>query len=238
MGEPETISERIESVRRRIEAACGRAGRDAGAVRLLVVSKTRPPEAVAEAAAAGQTVFGENRVQEAAAKIPLCPGRLEWHLVGHLQSNKVNPAVRLFAMIHSVHSLERLRQVDAACARAGIGMPVCLQVNVSGEASKSGMPPEELVPTLEAATELTSVTVAGLMTIPPLTPDPERARGFFQTLRALRDRACAATGFPLEELSMGMSHDLEVAVEEGATWVRVGTDVFGPRGGNRAAGGA
>ncbi len=228
MAEKE-IAERRTRVLQRIEDACRRCGREPGEVRLLAVSKTRPPEQVAEAAEAGQTVFGENRIQEAAVKIPMCPGHLAWHLVGHLQGNKVKSAVQLFSMIHSIDSAKRLRQVNAACGEAGRVLPVCLQVNVSGESSKFGMEPEALIPTLKEAVEWTHIDVCGLMTIPPLTEDPERARAFFRALRELRDRARDATGFPLPDLSMGMSHDLEIAVEEGATWVRVGTDIFGPR---------
>lgn len=225
----EGMGDRLAKVRDRIRAACEWCGRNPEDVRLLAVSKTQPPEQVEAAAAAGQAVFGENRVQEAAAKIPRCPGHLEWHLVGHLQSNKVNAAVRLFSTIHSVDSIERLGQLNRACENAGRDMQVFLQLNVSGEASKFGMPPDTLAPALEAATGLVRLEVAGLMTIPPLSEDPERARGFFRALREARDQARDATGFALPELSMGMSHDLEVAVEEGATWVRVGSDIFGAR---------
>ncbi len=229
MGQ-ERMIERVERVRRRIGEACARSGRDPADVTLVAVSKTRPPEAVREAAAAGLVVFGENRVREAAAKIPQCPGHLRWHLVGHLQGNKVRAAVEWFETIHSIDSLRRLRQVEAACDEAGRSLRVLLQVNVSGEASKFGMAPPEAAGVLEAAAGLSRAEVVGLMTMPPFSEDPGRARRFFSDLRDLRDRLRADTGFDLPELSMGMSADFEVAIEEGATMVRVGTDLFGPRG--------
>lgn len=225
----DTMAERWERIQARMAQACARAGRDPAEVRLVAVSKTHPPEAVAEAARAGQRVFGENRVQEAAAKIPQCPGHLEWHLVGHLQANKVRPAVQLFRVIHSIDSEELLRRVDRISDEAGVRPEVYLEVNVAGEASKNGLAPEAVAPVLEAARGLARVEVRGLMTIPPVCEDPERARRYFRDLRVLRDRLASATGFALPELSMGMSHDFEIAIEEGATWVRVGTDLFGAR---------
>jgi hypothetical protein len=224
-----TMSERIERVRARMDAACARAGRDPGAVRLVAVSKTHPPESVAAAAACGLTVFGENKVQEAAVKIPLCPGHIEWHLVGHLQSNKVRIAVRLFRAIHSVDSADLLQRIDRIADEEGQRLRVLFEVNVSGEGSKFGLVPEALPAVLKSAEGLRRVEPVGLMTIPPASDDPARARGFFRRLRELRDRCRADTGFELPELSMGMSHDFEIAVEEGATYVRVGTDIFGPR---------
>jgi len=225
----ETIAERIERVRARIAAACARAGRDPSSVRLVAVSKTHPPERVAAAAACGLTVFGENRVQEAAAKIPLCPGHIEWHLVGHLQSNKARAAALLFHTIHSVDSADLLRRLDRIAAEEGRRPRALFEINVSGESSKFGLKPEALPAVLAAAGECRCVEPAGLMTIPPVSEDPERARGFFRALRELRERARAESGFELPELSMGMSHDFEIAIEEGATMVRVGTDIFGPR---------
>lgn len=224
-----TLADRVAGIRARMDAACARAGRDPASVRLLAVSKTRTPEEVAAAAAAGLDAFGENKVQEAAAKIPSCPGHLHWHLVGHLQSNKVRPAVRLFETIHAVDSIPLLERVDAIAGDEGARPVAFLEVNVSGEAAKFGMSPEAVPATLDAARRLAHVTVTGLMTMPPLSEDPERARGFFRSLRLLRDRCRAQTGFELPELSMGMSADFETAIEEGATWIRVGTDVFGPR---------
>jgi len=221
-----TFSERLEVVEKRIAVACTKAGRPRESVRLLAVSKTKPPEAVREAAGCGLRLFGENKVQEAQSKIPLCPSGLEWHLIGHLQTNKARLAANLFQMIHSVDSVKLLQALDA---HAGVALPVLLQVNVSGEASKSGMKPEEAAAVIEAANQMSKVEVHGLMTIPPFTPDPEKARIYFAALRELRDRLQVETGTPLPELSMGMSHDLEIAIEEGSTWVRIGTDLFGER---------
>jgi len=223
----ETFADRLEKVRQRIAATCEQAGRPADSVRLLAVSKTKPPEAVREAADCGVVLFGENRVQEAQAKIPLCPEHLEWHLIGHLQSNKAKVAAKLFQMIHSIDSLKLLEAVDH---HAAMTLPVLLQVNVSGEAAKFGMPPEEAAGVIEAANTMQYVEVHGLMTIPPFFPDPGKSREHFSSLRKLRDRLQDETGTPLPELSMGMSHDLEVAIEEGSTWVRIGTDLFGARG--------
>jgi pyridoxal phosphate enzyme (YggS family) len=222
----ESFAERLESVEQRITAACEAAGRSRDEVRLLAVSKTKPPEAVREAAGCGIRLFGENRVQEAQAKIPMCPGGLEWHLIGHLQTNKAKVAAKLFQMVHSVDSLKLLQALDS---HADVTLPVLLQVNVSGEAAKFGMKPGDVAGVIEAANRMQRVEVHGLMTIPPFTPDPEKARIHFTALRELRDRLQDETGTPLPELSMGMSHDLEVAIEEGSTWVRIGTDLFGSR---------
>lgn len=225
----ENIAGNLEAVRAQIAAACVRAGRAPEAVRLVAVSKTYGPEAVRAAAAAGQRLFGENRVQEAAAKIPECPGRLEWHLVGHLQGNKAAAAARLFDWIHSVDSAKLLETLDRHAGEAGRTLPVLVQVNVSGERSKSGLAPEAVPAVLALAGTLRHVQVRGLMTIPPLAEDPETSRPYFRRLRELRDRWAAETGADLPELSMGMTHDLEVAVAEGATFVRVGTGIFGAR---------
>ncbi len=222
----DTFAERLEQVERRIVAACEKAGRPRESVTLLAVSKTKPPEAVREAAACGLRLFGENKVQEAQAKIPMCPAGLEWHLIGHLQTNKARVAAKLFQMVHSVDSLKLLQALDT---HAGTTLPVLLQVNVSGEASKSGMKPDEVAGVIEAANQMSKAEVHGLMTIPPFSPDPEKTRVHFAALRALRDRLQEETGTPLPELSMGMSHDLEVAIEEGSTWIRIGTDLFGKR---------
>jgi PLP dependent protein len=225
----ETIAENLESVQGRIAAACARAGRATEGVRLLAVSKTYGPDAVREAAGCGQRLFGENRVQEAAAKIPACPGHLQWHLIGHLQGNKAAQAARLFDWVHSVDSEKLLEALDRHAAEAGRRLEVLVQVNVSGERSKSGLPPEAVPPLLARANDLRAVEVRGLMTIPPLSEDPEKARSHFRALREWRDRWEAETGMDLAELSMGMTHDLEVAIEEGATFVRVGTGIFGAR---------
>jgi pyridoxal phosphate enzyme (YggS family) len=223
----EEFLERLERVEQRISAACIKAGRSRDSVRLLAVSKTKPPEAVREAAACGLRLFGENRVQEAQSKIPMCPTGLEWHLIGHLQSNKAKVAAQYFQMVHSVDSLKLLQALET---HAGTTLPVLLQVNVSGEAAKFGMKPDEVAGVINAANQMQKVEVHGLMTIPPFSPDPEKTRGHFSALRQLRDQLQDETGTPLPELSMGMSHDLEVAIEEGSTWVRIGTDLFGGRG--------
>lgn len=222
----ETFAERLDAVERRIASACEKAGRPRGSVRLLAVSKTKPPEAVREAVACGLRLFGENKVQEAQAKIPLCPSGLEWHLIGHLQTNKAKAAANLFQLIHSVDSVKLLEALESHAATT---LPVLLQVNVSGEASKSGMDPAEVAAAVEASNAMQKVEVHGLMTIPPFAPDPEKTRIHFRALRELRDQVQDETGTPLPELSMGMSHDLEVAIEEGSTWVRIGTDLFGSR---------
>jgi len=222
----ETFADRLKNVERRITIACEKAGRPREDVRLLAVSKTKPPEAVHEAAECGLRLFGENRVQEAQSKIPMCPAELEWHLIGHLQTNKAKIAARLFQMVHSVDSLKLLQALES---HAGTTLPVLLQVNVSGEAAKFGMKPDEVAGVVEAANQMRKIEVHGLMTIPPFSPDPEKTRIHFSNLRKLRDRLQDETGTPLPELSMGMSHDLEVAIEEGSTWVRIGTDLFGSR---------
>jgi pyridoxal phosphate enzyme (YggS family) len=193
----------------------------------VAVSKTKPAAAVIEAAEAGQIVFGENKVQEAQAKIPLCPSHLQWHLIGHLQSNKARIAASgLFRMIHSVDSEKLLRALDKYAA---VPLPVLIQVNVSGEGSKDGCAPDAIVALVDVANQCSKVEVHGLMTIPPFTPDPEKARVHFSNLRKLRDRLQQETGTLLPELSMGMSHDFEIAIEEGSTFVRVGSDIFGSR---------
>lgn len=223
------LEDRYSQINRRIEQACERVGREPGDVRLLAVSKTQSPAAIQEVSALGVDTFGENKVQEARSKIPLCSSRLHWHLVGHLQSNKVREAVKLFEMIHSVDSLKLLEALDRCAREEGRRLPVCLEVNVSGERSKFGMPPDAVAATLKAANSMYQVKVVGLMTIPPVAEDPEEARPFFRALRDLRDDLQDRLGFPLPELSMGMSGDYDVAVEEGATWIRVGTLLFGPR---------
>jgi pyridoxal phosphate enzyme (YggS family) len=223
------FQERLDRVRAAIRQACERAGRDPAGVTLVAVSKTVSPDDVAAASGCGQTVFGESRVQEARQKIPLCPSGLEWHMVGHLQRNKARDAAALFSAVHSADSADLLRRLDAAAAEAGVTLRVCLEVNVSGEGSKYGLAPAAVPGVLAECGGLTNVDIVGLMTVPPFSPDPEAARPHFRALRALRDRCRTETGLALEHLSMGMSGDFEVAVEEGATLVRVGRVLFGPR---------
>jgi len=223
------IPERIEAVRGRMRAACRRAGRREEDVRLVAVSKTYPPELVCEAARAGCDCFGESRVYEALAKMEACPGNLEWHFIGHLQRNKVPQVVDAFSLIHAVDSVRLLERVEACAAEAGRRAAVCLEVNVSGEATKYGFAPAAVPAALEAVNGMPHVGVAGLMTMAPFHPDPEAARPHFRRLRELRDGWAAQSGFALEILSMGMSNDFETAIEEGSTLVRVGTLIFGER---------
>lgn len=196
---------------------------------LMAVSKTHPPEAIREAVAAGQWLFGENKVQEAKAKIPLSPGRARWQFIGHLQTNKVRDAVELFEMIQGVDSLAVAREISKRAVQAAKTMPILLEVNVAGEGTKFGYPPGQLLGEIRELNALPKVEIHGLMAIPPFTPLPERARPYFQKLRELKAEAEAALGAPLPHLSMGMSGDFEVAIEEGATMVRVGTALFGER---------
>jgi len=232
----ETMQERVDAVLARIAAACRRAGRARDAVRLVAVAKTYGPEAVAEAARCGLDSMGESRIQEARQKIPLCPSGLSWHMIGHLQRNKVREAVRLFDRFHAIDSLALLERLEAMADEAGRRVAACLEVNVSGESAKYGLAPEAVPAVLEAAAGLRRVEVTGLMTIPPFHPEPEAARPYFRRLRELRDTWAAGSGLALEDLSMGMSGDFEVAIEEGATWVRVGSALFGPRAPRRRPG--
>lgn len=223
------FEDRVAKVQSRIEQACASSGRSLEEVTLMAVSKGHGPDQIEAAVQAGLSLFGENKVQEARAKIPLSPSNASWHLIGHLQTNKVKYAVRLFEAIHSVDSEKLLAAIDQGAAAAGVTLDVFLEVNVSGELSKFGLSPDAVLPVLESATQMMSVNVVGLMTIPPFTEDPEQARPHFARLRTLRDEWREQSGFPLNELSMGMSHDLEMAIAEGATYVRVGTDLFGAR---------
>ena len=225
----ESLSDRLARVEERIAAACIRAGRPREAVELIAVSKTQPPEAVAEAAALGLRVFGENKVQEARAKIPECPSNLSWHLIGHLQSNKAAWAAELFEVIHSVDSAKLIGVLNRAAEEAGRTLKILLEVNVSGESSKFGLAPDAVAPVLEAANAAPRLLLSGLMTMAPYAPEPEKARPYFRALRELRDRLARESGTPLEDLSMGMSGDFEVAIEEGATMIRIGTLLFGER---------
>jgi PLP dependent protein len=222
-------SSQFDSVRARIIRACERAGRDPSTVQLVAVSKGQPPERVEEVAAGGQLVFGENKVQEARAKIPLCGGRLQWHMIGHLQTNKCRDAVEWFQMIESVDSLRVAQEIDRWAARADKVMPILAEINLAGEASKYGYAPEQALAELESISRLPRLELRGLMTMAPWTPDPERARAVFRGLREFRGRCEEKLGAPLPHLSMGMSGDFEVAIEEGATLVRIGTAIFGHR---------
>ena len=182
-----------------------------------------------EAARAGLTLLGENKVQEAKAKIPLCPGRLRWHMIGHLQSNKCRDAVELFDMIQSVDSLHLAQEINRRAEQASKRMPILLEVNLAGEASKFGYKPEQLVADLQTINSLPRLEVQGLMTVPAWSPEPEKVRPTFRQLRELKTKCEELLGAPLPHLSMGMSGDFEVAIEEGATIVRIGTALFGVR---------
>jgi len=228
-----SIADRLTSVRRAIAAAAGAAGRDPASVRLIAVSKTFPLESVHDAYAAGQRDFGENKVQEGLQKIAASvdlPG-IRWHLLGHLQTNKARKAAQSFACIQGLDSPELLERIDSAAAEAGTAPELLIQVDLAREATKYGVPPAEVPRLLELAARCRAARVVGLMTLPPAPDTPEDARPWFRQLRELRD-GWLADGVPapmLRELSMGMSGDFEVAVQEGATIVRVGTAIFGHR---------
>jgi pyridoxal phosphate enzyme (YggS family) len=222
-----SFADNMVSIQQRIAAACARAGRDVNSVTLLAVSKTHPPETIRAAVECGQLLFGENKIQEAKAKIPLCPGKARWQFIGHLQSNKVRDAVELFEMIQGVDSLAIAREISRRAEQAGRTMPVLLEVNVAGESSKFGYAPERLLEELNALNALPRVDIHGLMAIPPFSPVSEKARPYFQRLRGLKADCEKILGAPLPHLSMGMSGDFEAAIEEGATLVRIGTALFG-----------
>ncbi len=230
MVDPEPLIANLRTVRRRVDAAARSAGRDPASVRLIAVSKTFPAAAVRAAAAAGQVDFGENKVQEGLRKIAdTADLPLRWHLIGHLQANKARRAAAAFHAIHSIDSVELLRRVDAAAADAGTVPELLVQVDLAREATKFGVPEAAVQSLFE--TDLRAARLAGLMLLPPEADNPEDARPWFRRLRELRD-GLAAVGVPperLRELSMGMSHDFEVAVQEGSTMIRVGTAIFGPR---------
>lgn len=229
----QTISANLLDVRARLARAALRVNRDPSAIRLVAVSKTHPLDAVRAACLAGQTEFGENRVQEALQKIALSSDMtITWHLVGHLQSNKARKAAAVFACIHTIDCVDLLERVDAAALEAEQQPDVLIQVDLAGEPTKHGATIETLLPLFEAAAACRAVRVVGLMVLPPFAEDPEETRPYFVRLREIRD-ALGRRGVPwsmLRELSMGMSHDFEVAIEEGATLVRVGTAIFGDRG--------
>ncbi len=227
------IPDRVAAVRERIARAAERASRPPGGVTLVAVSKTHPPEAVRAAFAAGVRDFGENRVQEAEPKIAatadLAASGLCWHLVGHLQSNKVRRAAALFGVVQSVDSLELAERLARVGGEAGRPVRALVQVDLAEEETKFGLPERELLPALEALRGREGLRIEGLMVLPPYLEDPEAVRPFFRRLRALSQQAEAAGLLQGHHLSMGMSHDFEAAVEEGATIVRVGTAIFGER---------
>ena len=227
-----SVAENIEHVQQRIRRACDRSGRAPADVRLIAVSKTMPAECVRQAYAAGLREFGENRVQEAAAKRQaLSDLDAVWHLIGHLQSNKAKQARQLFDWIHSVDSLPLAEKIDRSAAAPGRKLPVLIEVHLGEEAGKFGVEEDDLVRLAEQVGALPSLELRGLMTLPPFFDNPEDVRPYFRRLRELAARIEARNlpGVSMRELSMGMSHDFEVAIEEGATIVRVGTALFGAR---------
>jgi len=230
-----SISENVAVVRERIGAAARRAGRSPEEIALMAVTKTQSPERIREAFGAGQRLFGENRVQEFAAKMAALEDlqSAEWHMIGHVQTNKAAKTAELFRAVDSVDSLKLADKLDAAARVLGKKLEVLIEINAGGEAAKSGVAPGSpaLDELLVAAPRLEALTFRGLMTVPPFTDDPQRARPYFRKLRELRE-TIAARKLPavaMDELSMGMSHDFEVAIAEGSTCVRVGTAIFGER---------
>jgi pyridoxal phosphate enzyme (YggS family) len=230
-----SVAENIAAVRERIDQAARRVGRNPEEITLMAVSKTFPPQPIREAYKAGLRVFGENRVQEFTGKSDALRdlAGAEWHLIGHLQSNKANKAAELFSAVDSIDSVKLAEKLNAAAERLGKTLSVLIEVNVGGEEAKSGIDPQshELDAILESASQFHNLNIRGLMTIPPFTDDPEGARPYFRQLRELRDRISARRLPRIEMaiLSMGMSHDFEIAIAEGSTCVRVGTGIFGER---------
>ena len=224
------IAENLADVRRRIEVACARSSRSLSSVRLVAITKTVPAPAIRELVVAGHRLVGENRIQEALPKMDELGTAADWHFVGHLQTNKVRLAAGRFALIHGVDSVRLGREIASLAERAAERQAVLLQVNVSGEPSKFGVAERDVLPLLEALAREERLELQGLMTIPPPVERPEESRRWFARLRDLRDACSRTTGLALGELSMGMTDDFEVAIEEGATLVRIGRALFGARG--------
>lgn len=225
----ERIAERLKQVQAQIAAAAQKSSRSPDDIELVAVSKMHPADTVQAAVDAGQIVFGESRVQEARAKIPLLPSRLRWHFIGHLQKNKIRHALPLFELFHGIDSRALAEEMQRIADEAGMEPRLLLEVNLAGEASKHGFAPESLRRDLEAILSLGRLTIEGLMTIPPLAPEAETSRRYFVALRELRDELETEFNVRLPQLSMGMSGDFPIAIQEGATLVRVGTAIFGER---------
>ena len=223
------LHDNLISVQSKIAAAAERAGRKGAQIELVAVTKTLPVEVIREAIEAGHRLFGENRVQELLSKQPNLPSTLRWHLIGHLQSNKVRKVLPVVEAIHSVDSLELARDINRIAAELGQYPKVYLEVNVAGEASKHGFAPAKLEAELEDLLTLDRLEIQGLMCVPPISKEPEDSRKHFVFLRGFRDKVEKLAGVPFPALSMGMSGDYEIAVEEGATVVRVGSAIFGKR---------
>ena len=224
-----SIAEKLERVREQIAQAAAKSGRSAEDVDLVAISKTHDAEKVREAIEAGQTLFGESRVQEARIKIPDLPSNIRWHFVGHLQKNKIRHTLPLFELIHSADSLALAQEINRIAEEDGLHPRVLLEVNVAGEGSKFGFDPEKLRAEMESLLALPRLSILGLMCIPPIADEAEASRKYFIALRELRDRVQTEFHVDLAQLSMGMTQDYAVAVEEGATLVRVGTAIFGER---------
>ncbi len=223
------IAANLEEIRSQIAGAAAKSGRPLSDIVLVAISKTHEAEKIRAAFDAGQEIFGESRVQEARAKIPLLPSAARWHFVGRLQKNKIRHALPLFEFFHSVDSIELARDMNRIAEEEGLRPRALLEVNVAGEGSKIGFAPDLLRAQMEALLRLPRLTIEGLMTIPPFATEAEASRRYFVELRELRDRYATEFQIALPQLSMGMSGDFEVAIEEGATLVRVGTAIFGKR---------
>ncbi len=223
-----TLKERVKEVINEIQETALKSGRNPEEVRLLAATKSVSPERILEAIEAGIRIIGENYVQEAQKKYELIGPRVSWHMIGRLQTNKAKYAVRLFEVIHSLDSLRLAQELQKAAEKQGKKVKVMIQVNLSGEISKGGIPPDKAKELSERVLEFPNLELIGLMTIPPYSENPEDSRPFFRKLRELKEEL-NREGFPLTELSMGMSNDFKVAIEEGATLVRIGTLIFGPR---------
>ena len=224
-----SVQKNLSEIHARIESAATRYGRKASEIQLVAVSKTHPPELIHEAFEAGQRAFGESRVQDALPKLDALPAGIEWHFIGHLQTNKIRKVVARFALFHGVDNENLAAQINRIAGELGVTANVLLEVNVSGEESKFGFAPENLPAALENLAPLPFLRIRGLMTMAPYSDNPEEARPFFAKLRELRNRLASQTGLPLSELSMGMSGDFEQGIAEGATIVRVGSAIFGSR---------
>ena len=224
-----TSFDRLTTIKELLLQAANRARRDSSEVELIAVSKTHPHEAVRELIDSGHLLFGESRVQEAKAKIPLLPGKARWHFIGHLQKNKIRQALPLFEMFHGIDSLETAVDMNRIATETGIRPRMLLEINLAGEVSKFGFSPDKLRAVLEKMLGLERLQIEGFMTVPPVAPAPEASRRYFAQLRELSQAIQSEFKVPLPHLSMGMSGDFEVAVEEGATLVRVGTAIFGER---------
>ena len=224
-----TLAENLAAILARIETIARKHGRKAGEIQLVAVSKTNPPEAIREVFEAGQRAFGESRVQEALPKLDALPPEIEWHFIGHLQTNKIRKVVGRFALFHGVDNQNLAQQMNRIAGELGVTANVLMEVNVSGEESKFGFDPKTLSAALEVLLPLPFLRIQGLMTMAPYSDAPESARPFFAKLRELRDSLAVETGNPLPELSMGMSGDFEQGIAEGATIVRVGSAIFGER---------